>query len=162
VARQAPTTFDRVLDLARVDFPRGTSQPSALSVVLATVAAVVGSLAADIALVAAATRAFPVTKGYAHFQFADYSKLTVVGVLAACAAWPVVTRITSSPRWLFFRLAVLVTLFLFLPDIFIYLKGEPAKAVAVLMAMHLAIAVITYNVLVHGARVPAGLLRRWP
>jgi len=154
--------LERALELARVDFPRGNPQPSALTVVLATVAAIVGSLLADAALVAAATAAFPETKGYPHFQFADYSKLTVVGVLIACAAWPVVTRVSSSPRWLFFRLAVLVTLFLWLPDIYIYMKGQPAKAVAVLMAMHLAIAVITYNVLVHGARVPTGLLRRWP
>jgi hypothetical protein len=154
--------YERALDTARVDFPRGTPQPSPLSVVLATLAAVLGSLFADAALVAAATRAFPATSGYPHFQFADYSKLTVAGVLIACAAWPVVTRITSSPRWLFFRLAILVTLFLWLPDVYIYLKGQPAHAVAVLMAMHVAIAVITYNVLVHGARVPAGLLRRWP
>jgi hypothetical protein len=45
---------------------------------------------------------FPATWGYAHFQFSDYAKLTVIGVLIACAAWPVVTRISlfsSSCTW---------------------------------------------------------------
>jgi Family of unknown function (DUF6069) len=152
----------RALEFAHVDFPRNSPQPSMFNVLVAAVASVIGSLLADAALVAAAARMFPYTQGYPHFQFADYSKLTVVGVLIACAAWPVVTRISSTPRWLFFRLAILVTLFLWLPDIYIYLQGQPAHAVAVLMVMHLAIAVVTYNLLVHVARPPAGLLRGWP
>ena len=66
-------------------------------------------------------------------------------------AWPIVTRISSAPRWLFFRLAILVTLVLWLPDLYILHQGQPAKAVAVLMVMHLAIAVVTYNLLVRVA-----------
>jgi hypothetical protein len=162
VSDQPPTLLSRALESTHVDFPRSTPQPSVLSLVIATVASIVGSLLADAALAAAAVRMFPSTRGYPHFQVADYSKLTVVGVLIACAAWPAVTRISSTPRWLFFRLAVLVTLFLLLPDIYIYLKGQPAEAVAVLMAMHVAIALVTYNMLVHVARVPAGMLRSWP
>ena len=46
------------------------------------------SLAADAALVALGTTVFPATNGYVHFQFADYAKLTVIGVLIAGAAWP--------------------------------------------------------------------------
>ena len=57
--------------------------------------------------------------------------------MVACAAWPVVTRICSDPRWLFFRLAILVTLVLWLPDIYILHQGQPGRAVAVLMTMHL-------------------------
>jgi hypothetical protein len=41
-----------------------------------------------------------------------------------------------------------VTLVLFLPDLYILKQGQPAKAVAVLMLMHLAIALVTYNALV--------------
>jgi len=89
-----------------------------------------------------------------HFQFHDYAKLTVIGVIIACVAWPVVTRISSDPRWLFFRLAILVTVVLLLPDFYILHGGQPADAVAVLMLMHLAIALVTYNLLVHLA--PAG------
>ena len=61
---------------------------------------------ADAALVAIAEHLWPASEDYAHFQFGDYAKLTVVGVLIACAAWPIVTRISSEPRWLFFRFAI--------------------------------------------------------
>jgi hypothetical protein len=42
---------------------------------------------------------------------------------------------------------------LWLPDLFILYRGQPADAVAVLMVMHLAIALVTYNLLVHVAPV---------
>jgi hypothetical protein len=82
----------------------------------------------------------------------------------ACLAWPVVTRISSAPRWLFFRLAVLVTLVLWLPDLYLLDLGQPGRAVAVLMVMHLSIALVTYYSLVSIARVgpaarPAGHAR---
>jgi len=57
----------------------------------------------------------------------------VIGVIIASAAWPIVTRVTSAPRWLFCRLAILVTLVLWLPDLYILYRGQPADAVAVLM-----------------------------
>ena len=120
---------------------------------LALAVSIAGSLAADAILVVIGTTLFPSTKGYAHFQFHDYAKLTVIGVVIACLAWPVVTRISSAPRWLFFRLAVLVTLVLWLPDLYLLDLGQPGRAVAVLMVMHLAIALVTYNSLVHIARV---------
>ncbi len=123
---------------------------------LATVLSIALSLAADAELVAVGTRLFPATKGYVHFQFGDYAKLTVIGVLVACAAWPVVARCSSAPRWLFFRLAIVVTLVLFLPDVYIWHQGQPAQAVAVLVSMHVAIALITYNVLVHVAPIRVG------
>lgn len=122
---------------------------------LATAVSLAGSLASDAALVAIGGAAFPSTKGYVHFRFSDYSKLTIIGVVIACVAWPIVTRITSAPRWLFFRLAIVVTLVLFLPDLFILRQGQPAEAVAVLMCMHLAVALVTYNTVVHLAPVRA-------
>ena len=147
--------LDRSLDLVKVDFAPTHRQPSWIRVVVATVVALVGSLAVDAALVAIGEAAFPSTKGYVHFRFSDYSKLTIIGVIIACVAWPIVTRISSAPRWLFFRLAIVVTLVLFLPDLYILKQGQPAKAVAVLMCMHLAIALVTYNALVHLAPVRA-------
>jgi len=33
----------------------------------------------------------------------------VIGVIIACAAWPILTRVWCAPRSLFLRLAVLVT-----------------------------------------------------
>jgi hypothetical protein len=141
------------LGLVRVDLAAARQQPSAARVVVAAVLSVAGSLAADAVLVVIGTAIFPSTRGYVHFQFADYAKLTVIGVVIACLAWPVVTRITSEPRWLFFRMAIGVTLVLWLPDLYILVKGQPPRAVAVLIVMHLAIAVVTYNCLVRIARV---------
>jgi hypothetical protein len=141
--------------LGRIDLRPRHSRPRTSRILLATIAAVAGSLAVDAILVAIGQAIFPGTRGYAHFQFADYSKLTVIGVLIACAAWPVVTRISSAPRWLFFRLAILVTMVLWLPDLYILYLGQPAKAVAVLIVMHLAIALVTYNLLVRLAPVGA-------
>jgi Family of unknown function (DUF6069) len=147
------TMVFRLLGVVKIDFAPKYRQPSAARVVLATIVALVGSLAADAVLVALGEAVFPTTKGYAHFQFSDYSKLTIIGVIIACTAWPIVTRITSAPRWLFFRLAIAVTFVLLLPDFYILNQGQPAKAVAVLMCMHVAIAVVTYNALVHLAPV---------
>ncbi len=122
---------------------------------LATVVSIVGSLLADALIVVIAQALVPSDKGYAHFQFSDYAKLTVIGVIIACVAWPITTRITSQPRWMFFRMAVLVTLVLWLPDVYILVNGQPGRAVAFLFLMHLAIAVVTYNALVHLAPVRA-------
>ncbi len=164
---QLPPWLDGALGLARVDFDPKTPahrQPSAARVLVALAVSIAGSLAADAILVVIGTTLFPSTKGYAHFQFSDYAKLTVIGVVIACLAWPVVTRISSAPRWLFFRLAVLVTLLLWLPDLYLLDLGQPGRAVAVLMIMHLAIALVTYYSLVYIARVrpvarPAGHAR---
>jgi hypothetical protein len=146
--RQGPQ-LERSLARVRIDFPADHPRPQGLRFGLAVLVATVGSLAADKILVAVGTSLFPLTKGYVHFRFSDYGKLTIVGVIGACVAWPIVLRISSSPRWLFLRLAALVTLFLWLPDLWILGRGQPVRAVFTLMVMHLAIALVTYNVLVH-------------
>ena len=145
--------LDQAAALARLDFAPKHRQPSTIRVVMATVASVAGSLLADAILVVLGVALFPSTKGYVHFQFSDYGKLTVIGVVIACIAWPIVTRVCAAPRWLFFRLAILVTLVLLLPDFYILYKGQPGDAVGVLMVMHLAIGVVTYNLLVHLAPI---------
>jgi hypothetical protein len=140
----------------RLDFPQMSVGP--IRLVLATVVAIAGSLAADALLVAIGTATFPHTKGYEHFAFVDYAKLTIIGVVIACLAWPAVVWMSSHPRWLFSRLAVLVTLVLLLPDVWLVLKHQPGQAVVVLVIMHLVIAVVTYAALVLIA--PARLDRR--
>lgn len=149
---QAPP-IDRLMKFTRIDLAPSHRQPSGVRVVVATIVSLAGSLIADAAIVAIGTRVFPSIKGYVHFRFSDYARLTVIGVLIACAGWPVVTRISSAPRWVFFRLAILVTLVLWVPDLYILHQGQPGKAVAVLMLMHLAIALVTYNALVRIAPV---------
>ena len=139
--------------MVKVDFAPTHQQPRLVLVLFATAVSLGGSLAVDGLLVAIGKSVFPSTAGYVHFRFSDYAKLTTIGVIIACAAWPLVTRISSNPRWVFVRMAVLVTLVLWLPDLYILAKGQPVQAVAVLMAMHLAIGLVTYNALVHLAPV---------
>jgi hypothetical protein len=145
--------LEEIMSMSRLDFSPPHRPPSPARVVVATLASIVGSLVADALLVVVGEAIFPGTKGYVHFRFSDYAKLTVIGVIIACVAWPVVARLSSAPRWLFLRLAILVTLFLWLPDLYILHQGQPAKAVAVLIVMHLAIALVTYNLLVRAAPV---------
>lgn len=148
-----PSALEEALSWARVDLAPRHRQPSMVVVMVATLVSLAGSLAADAALVAIGTSVFPTTKGYVHFRFSDYSKLTIIGVVVACMAWPIVTRVSSAPRWLYFRLAILVTILLLAPDAWILLNGAPTEAVAVLVTMHVAIALVTYNCMVHIARV---------
>jgi len=145
--------IDRTLDYAKVDFSPSHHHPLRSRIILASVVALAGSLLADAALVAIGTQAFPATKGYVHFTFFEYSRLTVVGVIIACLAWPVITRISSAPQWLLFRLALSVTVVLLLPDVYLLMRGQSAQAVGVLICMHLAIALVTFQALVRLAPV---------
>lgn len=115
---------------------------------LGSATSVVGSLVAGALLVAIGTALFPSIRGFSHFRFSDYGSLTVIGVVPACMGWPLVVRLSSSPRSLYLRLAVAVTVVLWLPDVVILVRGEPARGVAVLMVMHLAIAAVTYQAMV--------------
>ena len=139
-----PTLASRPLRAVRIDFAPRVARPPAWRVALATVLAVVGSLAADALIVAIGKAVFPTTKHYVHYQFGDYAKLTIIGVVIACIAWPIVTRISSAPRWLYSRAAVLVTIVLLLPDAWLLHQGQSGRAVAVLVVMHVAIALVTY------------------
>ena len=143
----------RAMKVARIDWSRRRPQPSVVTLAIAVVLSVAGSLTADALIVLVGTSVFPSTRGYAHFRFPDYATLTIIGVPIACAAWPIVARVSSVPRWLFFRLAVMVTLVLWLPDVDLLIRHQPVRAVAVLVAMHLAIAIVTYNILVRVASV---------
>jgi hypothetical protein len=149
--------LDRAMTVARVDVNPRHRTPHPAAVAAGIVLSVGLCLLADALLAKAGTMLFPSTRGYVHFQFADYAKLTVIGVVIAGLAWPVVVRLSSDPRWVYARLAVLVTVALLLPDLYIWLTGQPGRAVLVLAAMHLAIALITYHVLVRVA--PARPLR---
>lgn len=138
------TLLTRPLEAVRLDFAPSRRQPLALRVLAATLLSLIGSLAADATIVAIGKAVFPATKGYQHYQFGDYATLTIIGVLIAALGWPVITRMSSQPRWIYSRLAVLVTLVLLLPDIVLLHQGQPPTAVAVLMVLHIMIAVVTY------------------
>jgi hypothetical protein len=154
---QFPKSIQSLLAAFRLDLKVNLQrQPAAVAILLATIVSLVGSLLADYLLVKLGIKVFPSTVGYSHFQFSDYSKLTVIGVLIACVAWPVATRLTSTPREFFFRAAILITIVLIAPDLYIWHGGSPFKAVFVLIWLHVAIAIVTYNALVRLAPVPHG------
>lgn len=146
-----PGLSERMLVASHVDLSPSTDSPSPRRLAYALLISVVLALAIDAALVHLGKRLFPSTAGYSHFRFSDYGTLTCIGVVLACPTWPVTVRLSSTPRWLFFRLAVLVTIALWIPDVWLIVRHEPTRAVVVLMTMHLAIALVTYNVLVHVA-----------
>jgi hypothetical protein len=79
----------------------------------------------------------------------------------AAAAWAAVARLSSRPKWLLTRLAALVTALFLIPDFLLLgTPGNPAGPVAILMLMHLAIAVITYAALTELAPVRGALSAR--
>jgi hypothetical protein len=143
----------RARSLTKFELAPRHRPPRLIVVAGVTVLAVILCLLADAWIVVIGTHLLPSTRGYVHFQFSDYSKLTVVGVIGACAGWPAVARLTSEPRWVFFRCALAVSAVCLLPDLYIWLLGQPGRAVAILVVMHVAIGLITYNLLVHLAPV---------
>ncbi len=157
-----PTTPYHARATARlhVDWSRRHPLPAPAAMTTAALVAVTGALAADWLLVTLWTRVEPAARGYEHFRRSDYATLTVIGVLAACAAWPVVCRISPTPRWLFLRLAVVVTVVSWLPDVYLLVHGQPPRDVGVLMVLHLAAAVVTYQVVVRLAPPRAAGPRR--
>ncbi len=133
-----------VREYFHIDLPGLRSQPRGGRFALATIAAVAGSVTACAILAVAGAAVFPSTRGYEHFQFADYAKLTVVGVLVACAGWLVAAALSSRARRLYLWAAVATTVVSFAPDIWILAHGQTAEGVLVLGLMHIAVAVITY------------------
>jgi hypothetical protein len=140
--------------------PVRTVPPTHRRLVAAGLAAAVVSLAAGLMLATIGQAAFTVPAAFGKFAFATYALLTVLGVAGAAVTWAAVARLSSRPKWLLTRLAALVTALFLIPD-FLLLGtwGNPAGPVAILMLMHLAIAVITYTALTELAPVRGG--PRW-
>ena len=127
--------------------------PSARRVTLVTVLSALASLVVNAALVWLATAFDPPLQHYSHFRLSDYGTLTIVGVAGAGVAWYLAARILTTPRRTFFRVAVVVMVVLWVPDVWLLIKHEPTRAVVFLVIMHAAVALITYNFLVHAAPV---------
>jgi hypothetical protein len=127
------------------------ASPSAPRVAVITVLAALASIAVNAGLVWLATSFDTPLQHYSHFRLSDYGTLTAVGVVGAGAAWYVVTRTFTPPRRTFFRVAVVVMVALWVPDGWLFIKHEPTRGVVFLMIMHLAVALITYNLLVFAA-----------
>jgi Family of unknown function (DUF6069) len=131
--------------------------PTYRRVMAAGLAAVVVSLAADLVLATIGQAAFTVPASFGKFAFGTYALLTVLGVAGAAATWAAVARFSARPKWLLTRLAALVTALFLIPDFLLLgTQGNPAGPVAILMLMHLAIAVVTYAALTELAPVRGG------
>jgi hypothetical protein len=131
-----------------LDLPGRGHLPSAWRWIIGTIVAIALSLAACGALVVVAVHLFPATAGYGHFQFSDYSKLTIIGVFVACLGWPFVAWFTSRARWLYLWLGILATVVSLAPDLWILHLGQPAAGVATLAVMHVALGIVTYLAMV--------------
>lgn len=138
------STWDRARTYFRIDLPGLRMQPRAGRFVVATLVAVVGSVAACAVLAWIGMLVFPETRGYEHFQFADYTKLTVIGVVIACLGWLAAAAVSSQARRLYLWAAVIVTVLSFAPDWWILIHGQSPAGVFMLAVMHVAVAVVTY------------------
>jgi hypothetical protein len=132
----------------RLDLPRGSAQPSWWRWVLGTFVAIGASLLLCLALAKLASAADPGLAAYGHFQFSDYSRLTIVGVLGACVGWPLMTWFSSSARRVYLYAAIVVVLVSLAPDAWILHLGQPAVGVATLAAMHIGLGLVTYPAMV--------------
>jgi hypothetical protein len=110
----------------------------------ATAVALTLALLGDTVLARLAAQLQPSLSNYPHFQFHDYAKLTIIGVVFACVGWLALAFVGYEPRWLYFRLSILGTLVLYLPDLWLLVRGQPAAAVGTLVVMHLAVIVAIY------------------
>lgn len=142
--------LERLRRVARLDLQPAVP-PRPIRLLVATIVSLVLSLGLSALAVHVARVEFPSTRHFSHFLAADYGTLTVVGVLLAAGAWAVLVRVSSAARWLFFRLAVISTFVLWIPDVVLLGLGQTPAGVATLMVMHLLIALATYNVLVRSA-----------
>lgn len=145
----------QAMQLTRLDLRPHRRRPSLGRCAVGIILGVALSLFVNWLIVGAAEALFPSTRGFPHFQFEDYARLTVVGAFIACLGWPVLTRVSSSPLFVYLWIAVLGTLILWLPDVYILVVlHEPAPAVAVLAVMHLVVPLASVLTMISVAPMP--------
>lgn len=132
----------------RLDLPGGSAQPAWWRWVIGTIVAVIASLLVCFLLAKGVSAADPSLNGYAHFQFSDYSRLTIVGVVAACIGWPIATLLSSAARRIYLWAAIVVVVVSLAPDAWILHLGQPTAGVVTLVAMHVGLGLVTYPAMV--------------
>ena len=113
--------------------PSSQRPPVVARVLAGTALAALASLFGDALVVQWTKSRYPSLSNYSHFRLADYGTLTIVGVLGAGFAWWLVTRSVGTPRRVFFRVALVVTVVLWLPDLWLLVRGEPGRAIAAVL-----------------------------
>ncbi|HEY3605874.1 MAG TPA: DUF6069 family protein [Pseudonocardiaceae bacterium] len=119
--------------------------PTRIALPTALVASVVASLVVELVIAAIAHGA----GAYSDFQpltFGILSRLTVLGLLAAVVVWELVRRRAGDPVAVMRRLVPIVVVLSWVPDVLLGATHAEAHTtwgeVAVLMVMHLVVAVI--------------------
>ncbi|MGT2425413.1 DUF6069 family protein [Amnibacterium kyonggiense] len=143
-----PPVIRRAAAAVRADLPGLPAVPGVGRFAVAVVAAVIGSLLACAVVAAATVALVPSLAGYGHLRVGDWAELTVIGVVVAAFGWPLAAAIWSSARAPFLVLTIAVTVLSFAPDLWILRQGQPPLGVLALAVMHVAVAVVTYPVLV--------------
>ena len=106
-------------------------------------AAVVAS--AGNAVVSLLARAAGASSWFQALNPASYVPLTVIGIVLGAAGWGIVRRLAKNPRRLLGRLAPIVVVVSFVPDLALLGANQPgtsALAVAALMVMHVLVAAV--------------------
>jgi hypothetical protein len=147
-ARESGTTEYVGPRALRLDLPMGQAQPSWWRWILGTIVAVLGSLLVCFALAKIVSSADPSIAGYPHFEFSDYSRLTIIGVLGACIGWPIVTLFSTTARRIYLGAAIIVVVVSFAPDLWILHQQQPLIGVATLALMHIGLGLVTYPAMV--------------
>lgn len=143
-----PPAVRRAAARVHADLPGRAALPGIGRFVIALVLATALSLAACAVVAAVTTALVPSLAGYDHLRWQDWAKLTLIGIPLACLGWPVAAALWSRARAPFLVLTVLVTVVSFAPDLWILRQGQPAGGVLALIVMHIAVAVVTWPVLV--------------
>jgi len=132
----------------RLDLPKGQAQPSWWRWIIGAVVAVLGSLLVCVAIAKLVSSADPSIASYQHFEFSDYSRLTIVGVVSACIGWPIVALLSTTARRIYLWAAIIVVVVSLAPDLWILHLGQPVVGVAALALMHVGLGLVTYPAMV--------------
>ena len=121
-----------------------------MRIVLATAIALVLSVSADLGIEAFARQAFAVSPDFEPFQ-GTVAPYTAAGVVLAGLAFAVLRQFARDAARVYVRVAVVVLVLSWIPDVALLLINEPGAtvpAVASLMVMHTVAAAIVVTLLV--------------
>ncbi len=112
--------------------------------------AIVAAVAANFVVRALALAVLDVPADFIQLQSPAFLPFTVVGVLGAVIAFALVGRLSRAPVRTYTRLAIVVLVLSFIPDIGLLVSGAPGATlpgVLVLMVMHTVAAVVAVGIL---------------
>jgi hypothetical protein len=123
---------------------------------LAGLVAVVLAVVGNVIVGTLAQALFEIPPQFAPFELPRYVLFTVIGVIGATVVFAVLARMSQRPIPIFQRVAVVVLLLSFIPDLAMLftdaVPGATVPGVVTLMVMHVVAAVVAIIVLPRMAR----------